>query len=188
VVRGDLTIVAPSGSSDGIPIFERGGTNFSIVIEAAGGTSGLGRCTYAPECNFGDRPVDNLPDLQVLVSESLGNGSLAVCDGMSPTFGGVPSISPPVFELDPPTIGALNDLGCRFIDGFGRRQARGMDDACVASNDGSFGYASSASTLQFCAQVTSTIEFPRGDTLVVARVRDVAGNYSAPASIILRVR
>lgn len=188
VVRGDLTLVSASGSSGGIPIFERGATNFSIVIEAAGGTSGVARCTYAPDCNFGERPADNLPDLQVLVSESLGDGSLAVCDGMAPTFGGVPSISPPNFVLDPPTIDALNDFGCRFIDGFGRRQARGLDDACTAFDDGSFRYVSNESTSQFCAHVTSPIEFARGDTLVSARVRDLAGNYSAPARIILRIR
>lgn len=187
VARGDSTVVEPIDQIGEIKIFARGGTNFSIVVEADSGSSGIAPCTYAAECAFNDRPDDGLPDLQVLVSEPLGDGSNAVCDDEAPEFGGVPATSPPSFTLDPDTIAALNDLGCRFRDGTGRTQGRGLFDECTVFADGTPHYVSSDSELQFCAHITSPLEFPRGDTLVTARVRDLNGVYSAPAQIIIRV-
>jgi len=187
VARGDSTVVEPVDQIGDIKVFERGGTNFTIVIEADSGTTGLGICTYAPTCDFGERPDDGLPDLQVLVSEPLGDGSLAVCDDQPPVFGGVPSTSPPDFTLGGDTVAALNDLGCRFRDGFGRQRGRGLFDECTAFDDGTFRYVSSDSDLQFCAQITSPLELSRGDTLVTARLRDLDGLYSAPMQIIIRV-
>ncbi len=188
LARGDSTLVNPVGEENGIKVYERGGTNFTIVIEAASATTAVPACTYAPECDFGQRPADDLPDLQVLVSEPLGDGSSEVCDNVAPVFGGVPAIVPPSFSLDPDTVAALNDLGCRFRDGNGRPRGRGLFDECVAFDDGSFGYVAEDSEIQFCAQITSPLEFPRGDTVVTARVRDVNGTYSAPQQIIIRVR
>ncbi len=144
-------------------------------------------CTYASVCDFANRPDDGLPDLQVLVSEPLGDGSNAVCDDQAPVFGGVPATSPPSFTLDPDTIAALNDLGCRFRDGSGTPGARGLFDECTVFADGTPHFVSSESSLQFCAYITSPLEFASGDTLVAARVRDLSGVYSAPAQIIIRV-
>lgn len=187
--RGDSTVVESSGDVGGIPLFLRaGGSNFSIVVEVANGTSPLGTCTYADDCDFGSRPDDGLPDLQVVVSESLGDGSTAVCDDSAPNFGGVPSTNPADFTFTPETVSALNDLGCRFRDGQGRSGARRMDEQCTAFDDGTFGFVSPDSRVQFCAHVTSPIEFPRGDTLITVRVRDITGVYSPPAQMIVRVR
>ncbi len=41
--------------------------------------------------------------------------------------------------------------------------------------------------MQYCAEVASDWQFPLGDTIVAARVTDVAGNLGAPREIVVRV-
>ena len=174
---------APSGTDpNGIPIYERAfGFSFSLVIEARSGSSG--------------RPVGNntlveggTPDLQVQATRALGDGSSAVCDGGAPLFGGVPGIDPPRLE-DPEAIAdALNDLGCRFIDGTGQPVGRICAFGCLRFESGEFGCASgNDAALQFCAPVPMSLSFPIGDTLVTARVRDLEGNLGAAKQLIVRV-
>jgi hypothetical protein len=188
LARSDDNPVAPTGVTDtGIPIYTRAaGSGFSIVVEGRPGPSGVdsGELAYV----FGGTTY---PDLQVLVSRPLGNGSSAVCDRVAPNAGGVPAVDPPVFDESPAAVGAANDVGCRFLDGsgnpFGRR---GADDSCVQSppDSGTYRFAAANSTIQFCGLVDSTFTFPPGDTYVTVRLRDQLGNVGAPSRIVVRVQ
>jgi hypothetical protein len=183
VTSADDTYQPPTGTDpQGIPIYERPfGFGFSLVVETRHGTS--------------NRPVGQraftdgaAPDLQVQATQALGNGSTAVCDGEAPTFGGVPAINPPQLDDPDANINALNDLGCRFIDGTGAPEARTCQLGCVHFETGEYGcQAGDATEFQFCAPVPMALRFPVGETLVSARVRDVAGNLGAPAQVIVRV-
>lgn len=169
----------PSGT---IPIYQRPfGFGFQLVVEALPGTSqrSVGESTQ----NTAGGP----PDLQIQATRDLGNGSTAVCDGLSPTFGGVPGIDPPQLG-DPDAIeNALNDFGCRFIDGTGAVVGRSCSESCVRFTDTDFECVSSQLALQFCALVDTPLRFPAGDTLLTVRVRDVVGTLGAPAQLIVRI-
>ncbi len=188
LARADDNLVSASGTTPaGVPIFTRAaGSGFSIVIEAAVGSSGFepGELAY-------DFSENGLPDLQILSSRPLGDGSTAVCDRTPPNAGGVPAVDPPVFSESPPVIGATNDLGCRFLDGnnnpFGRR---GSDNSCVQVpfDSGTFRFVAPGSTIQFCGLVDSPFTFPPGDTLLTVRMRDVLGNAGEPVQLIVRVQ
>lgn len=101
--------------------------------------------------------------------------------------GGVPAIDPPTFDEVPNVIAAVNDLACRFVNGSDVPMARTRDEACIMYPSGDFAFGSAASTAQFCGFVTRFMEFPLGDTLVTARLRDQDGNPGAPAQIVIRV-
>lgn len=173
----------PSGTDpNGIPIYERAfGFSFSLVVEARSGSSG--------------RPVGTstifeggTPDLQVQATRALGDGSSAVCDGGEPLFGGVPGIDPPRLEEPEAIADALNDLGCRFIDGTGQPVGRICAFGCLRFESGEFGCRSGNDAhVQFCAPVPMSLSFPVGDTLVTARVRDLEGNLGRPKQLIVRV-
>jgi hypothetical protein len=182
----------PTPAGPGIPVYERPfGFSFSLVIEAGRSTATCG----ADLCSPGNSTFvpGGAPDVQVQVTRPLGDGSAAVCDdgvGDPPVFGGVPAIDPPNFDA-PQSIGdTLNDLGCRFIDGVGQRTSRtcgAVSGSCVRFEDGEYACVHPDSRAQFCAPVPMTMQFPPGDTLVSARVRDVAGNLGPVSQIIVRV-
>lgn len=188
LARADDNLVSASATSPtGVPIFTRAaGSGFSIVIEAAAGISGFepGELAY-------DISGNGLPDLQILSSRPLGDGSAAVCDRTPPNAGGVPAVDPPVFAESSHVIAATNDLGCRFLDGnnnpFGRR---GSDNSCVQFpfDSGTYRFVAPGSTIQFCGLVDSTFTFPPGDTLLTVRMRDVFRNAGEPAQLIVRVQ
>lgn len=160
----------------------RPASGFLIYIEARPGISGLPVATVTFESSPADPNV--LPDLQVLVSRPLGNGSLAVCDaGPAPPIGGVPATTPAAFGGSQAVADAINDLGCRFD----ARSATAQ--ACTRDNFGTYGFTA-ASTVQFCTSpgVGAELAFPVGDTIVTARVRDVAGQPGQAMSIAIRVR
>ncbi|MBI4517017.1 MAG: hypothetical protein HY699_14510 [Deltaproteobacteria bacterium] len=139
--------------------------------------------TYAYEA---DDPTVR-PDLQVLVSRALGNGSTAVCDNRLPDIGGVPAVTPPDFSPTQAVADALSDLGCRFVDGSGTSSGRDRGEACTLLPDGDFKFVNANSTAQFCAPVAHAFAFPPGDTLVTVQLRDMGGNFSLPAQMIVRV-
>ena len=185
----DDRMVEPSRIEDGVPVFEvPQGRAFHIIAEA-----GLGPGNVSPLlATFRD---DGPPDFQIQVNRPLGNGSAAVCDGLSPIFGGVPAINPPTFD-DPEAIrDALNDFGCRFQDSNmsgAQRIGRSCSDACVRFEDGTFGCSSGSAVSQFCSIIVSVAEeFPPGDTLVSARVVGVVpmeGRVAGPVRrMIVRV-
>ena len=183
LTNSDDSATQPSGTDpNGVPIYERPfGFGFSLVVEARHGRA--------------NRPVGTSafdegasPDLQVQVTRPLGDGSAAVCDGGAPTYGGVPGIDPPRLEAPEAIADALNDLGCRFIDGTGQSVGRICSLGCVRFETGEFGcQAGDDAEVQFCAPVPMSLAFPGGDTLVSVRVRDQAGNLGAPAQLIVRV-
>jgi len=178
--------VPASGTTpEGWPIYERPfGYAFTLVVEAKPGPSNKSVGLNAFMSDPSDPTVR--PDLQVIVSRALGDGSPAVCDDMPPMIGGVPaSLS---FDVTQPISDAISDLGCRFLDGSGQPRGRdSTDNACTKFSDGTFGFVNSATRTQFCSQVGEAFEFPVGDTVVTVRVRDLTGQPGPPASFVVRV-
>jgi hypothetical protein len=189
MTRADGTLVDPIDTTeDGKPIFlRRAGFGFSLVVEGRPGRNGrpAGPSAYQED-------LVTFPDLQVQVSQPLGNGSAAVCDVPKPRetpglSGGVPAINPPSFELTEENIAAINDFACRFIDGAGNPLARPRIESCVLFPSGDYDFVDPSSTLQFCAFIDSVAAFTVGDTVVTARLRDVDGNVGPTKSIVVRV-
>jgi hypothetical protein len=183
LARADNSVMVPSGSdAQGGPIFSRRfGYGLSLIVEARPGPSHRrpGNSAFNP---FGP------PDLQLLVSRPLGNGSATVCDDTPRIIGGVPATEPPQFRDDPVVTDAMNDLGCRTDDGAGEPFGRTTGFACTVLDDrGDFSFVSAESMVQFCVPITRTRGFPPGDTIVAVRVRDVAGIASGVREIVVRV-
>jgi hypothetical protein len=187
LTRADDTVIAPVGvTNDGTPIFERFfGSGFSIVIEGRRG--GTNAELDANTLNWNPIDPSALAGLQILVSRSLGDGSPSVCDDIVPQTGGVPGTEPPDFNGTQAVANATNDLSCRFKDGQGVRRGRDALDACTVSGDGIFRFVDPTTTLQYCGLINDPLVFPAGDTLVRARIRDVAGNISATHQILIRI-
>ncbi len=170
----------------GRPIFEQPfGQGFSIVIEVRPGLSGrIGTSAFSE--------VGALPGLQVILSRSIGDGSVAVCDVGSPreASGGVPAKVPFSFDDTQDLRDAVNDLGCRFDNGNGEPMARGRGFNCTRSDTpGRTDAVSSVGSdiRQFCLPVARGWSFPTGDTVVAARGQDDGGNAGAADEIVVRV-
>jgi len=187
VAGANGTLTMPIGTNaQGVPIYERQlGFGFVLVVEGrrGGDNSAAGQSSF----NYDPGNPQARPDLQILASRALGNGSTAVCDNSPPDFGGVPAVSPPSFDATQRTADALNDFGCRFVDGNGNPVARSVANACVLQTSGEYGFASAQSQIEFCATVSQPLRFPKGDTLLTVRLRDVKGQAGAPAQLIVRV-
>jgi hypothetical protein len=172
-------------TSEGWPIYERPfGYLFSIVVEARPGPSLRPVGSNA----FRHDPFDPSlrPDLEIIVSRQLGDGSLAVCDDMLPFIGGVPAATS--FQTSQPISNAINDFACRFVNGDGVPGGRGSSGlACTQFEDGEYHFVVGISRMQFCAVIAEPFGFPVGDTVVTARVRDITGVPRAPASMVIRV-
>lgn len=174
--------------SQGRSVYELAfGSGFMLVVEAHPGGDGSGVGVDAFHSDAADPTV--LPDLQMLASRSLGNGSAAVCDKTYPHIGGIPGFFPPEFLPTQTVADAINDLGCRFDDGTGSPLARSSPlDACTRSDQGfGYGFVDRTSTAQFCTLVNSGWPFPSGDTILVARIRDATGILGAARQIVVRV-
>ncbi|HSP98407.1 MAG TPA: hypothetical protein VL049_14365 [Candidatus Dormibacteraeota bacterium] len=184
VARADGQVTQPIDTAgDGTPIFQRAvGFGFFLYIEARPGLGNrpVGQVTY--NSDLGD--PNALPNLQVVVSRALGNGSTDVCDdGPDPPIGGVPATNPPMFGGSQTSANAINDLSCRF----NARTTSG--DACTDNSQQDPSFVVATTRVQFCPAVGvgSEIAFPVGDTRVTARITDVIGQPGPPASIIIRV-
>jgi hypothetical protein len=184
LTRADSTLLQPSSfAPDGIPIYIRSaGSGFSIVVEGRRGPSGaaVGESTYRED-------VTDFPDLQIISSNALGNGSEAVCDNVRPNDGGVPGTSSASFTATAATIRAVNDFACRFRDGQGQPRGVGQQDACVQFPSGDYQFVDPTSTIQFCGVVTRVAAFHDGDSLVTVRLRDTEGFVGPSAQLIIRV-
>ena len=184
LARANDTVLKPVGmTGDGWPIYERPvGYLFNVVVEAKPGPSrrpvGLNAFRYDPN----DASVR--PDLEIIVSRPLGDGSMAVCDDMLPELGGIPASSS--FDQTPAITGAINDLACRFVNGSGEPGGRAGMDACTTTPEGDFRFANDSSTAQFCALIAEPFGFPQGDTVVTVRVHDTTGVPGPPASFVVR--
>jgi hypothetical protein len=188
LTRSDDSVIAPiEVTEQGIPIFERFfASGFSIVLEGRrGGTNAdLGLNTF--DWNPFNPTV--LPDLQIVVSRAIGDGSLSVCDDVSPPFGGVPAVEPPEFGGTQFVANAINDFSCRFKDGLGLRRGRDFNEACTKpGQDEVLRFVDSRSSVQYCGLVNEPLSFPLGDTVVTAVIRDVDGNISAARQIVVRI-
>lgn len=186
LARADDRPLAPlGGDALGRPIYSiRLGQGVVLLVEARPGATGrpVGATGYS---------ASGLPDVQVIVSQPLGDGNPAVCDTSAPLLGGVAATVPLVFSGDPAVIDAINDLGCRVNDGTGRPIGRQSDQLACTLADGTssgFGFVGSGTTMQFCIPIARAWSFPIGDTVVVARVRDVGGRTGAARAMVVRVR
>jgi len=104
---------------------------------------------------------------------------------MLPTIGGIPSSAN--FGDTQEVANAVNDLGCRFVNGQGQPVGRVGKDACTVFRDGGFRFVDEMSQIQFCGLIAEPFAFPVGDTKVSARLRDTRGGAGPSASIIVRV-
>jgi hypothetical protein len=185
VTDGDDHLVSwVDTTEDGTRIYERAARGFSLVIEARPGGTGakLGRSTFS----WSPANPTSLPDLQIEASNMLGNGSPAVCDDTGSTAGGVPAVTP--FDFLVTEAAAINDFSCRFKDGSGAPAGRDKYLCTVFPPSEDSHFVDPSSKIQYCGVISGAMEFPTGDTTVVAaRVRDVAGNLSAISTIIIRV-
>jgi hypothetical protein len=183
VARADDLPQQPSGvDAAGRPVFVRPqGQGMRLVVEARRGDRPLEMTAYEPD---GSRR-----GVEILVSRPLGDGSPAVCDAQAPLFGGVPGIDPPIFSDAPAVDDAIDDLVCRVSDGTGAPRGRVMTNACTLIDPtAEYGFVEAESELQFCLPIAKAWGFPLGDTIVAARVRDVAGLASPPREIVVRVQ
>jgi len=186
VARADGLALTPSELDDqDRPVYRRPlGQGIIVVIEARRGSTGrrVG--------SNGFDPSGGLPDLQVLVSRPLGDGSPEVCDIEPGNIGGVPATDPLDFNAGLAIADAANDLGCRVNDGTGSPSARAAsDEACTRSQSSGFGFGfvDPLSDVQFCIPIASAWSFAEGDTVVAARVRDVAGTVGLPEEMVVRI-
>lgn len=186
VARPDDTLVDPVGASpEGHPIYVRPfGHSFSIVVEGRPISISRGIGESAFRWDPGDPSVR--PDLEVIVSNALGDGSTPVCDNIPPDIGGVPSSTDFLDTQD--VANAVNDFGCRFVDGSGQPVARGPLDACTVFADGGYRFVVSSSRVQYCALIAEPFGFPVGDTRVTVRLRDRFGTPGPSAALVLRVQ
>lgn len=179
LATADDHALPPDDTDDqGRPIYVRPhGQGFTLIVEArrGGDRRQIAQRTYGIS--------GTAPDLQLLVSRPLGDGAAAVCedDGVR---GGVPAVANLAFTDDPATVAAMNDLGCRAYD---RVNSNRPCTRVAASDDKVFDFVEEVSEVQFCVPVARAWAFPAGDTIVAARLRDVSGNYSTVAEMVVRV-
>ena len=181
----DIVLDAVDVDALGRKIFVRPfGSGFSMIVETRPGPDGadVGHQVFeeAP-----DLPTLR-PDIQIIVSSNLGDGSAAVCDDESEPQGGVPAAQPFGFQEQVRVSNVINEMSCRIDGG-----ARTNDvDACTLSRRGNdFGYAffDRSSKVQFCLPIARTWAFPVWDTVIAARARDILGNVGEIHEIIVRI-
>lgn len=186
LARPDDVLVDPIGVDElGREIYLRPfGSGFTVIVEARPGPDGaeVGRQVFA---KAPDLPTLR-PDIQVIVSSELGDGSPVVCDDEADPPGGIPAAEPFAFHELLPVTNVINEVSCRIDSG-----ARTNDvDACTLSARGEgFGYAfvDDTSKVQFCLPIARAWAFPVGDTVIAARVRDILGNAGDIREIIVRI-
>lgn len=182
ICRG-IPTPTPEVDEQGRRVWRRDSGRFLLVVEARPGASFRqpGRITMDFSCQAGaSGTCTGLPDLQLLVSRDLGNGSPAVCD-TGATGGGVPGVSTLAFDGSTAVLDAANDLSCRFSLHVTN------DQACTRNTFGNFAFRSPETTTQYCFLVPTIAEFPEGDTVVKVRLRDTAGNIGPEQEIVVRV-
>ncbi len=166
----------PDGhDSEGRPVYNSLGVG-TLIVEGRMGDlfQRIGDMAFTP---------GELPDLQAIVSQPLGDGNPAVCD--QSVLGGIAATVPFGFRADSASIARINDLGCRVDDGQGFSLGRTDPfDSCVVP---SFSFADPTTEIQFCAPIPNAESFPPGDTIVAARMRAEGGTLGAIREIVVRV-
>jgi len=181
VARADDVVQEPdTHDAVGRPVYLRSqGQGLMLVVEARQGASRLDDLTYDP--------TGFAPGIEIIASRPLGDGSPAVCDYDPPLIGGVPGVDPLVFDDSAAVRDAVADLGCRFNDGTGAPRGRNANSACTRDAGALYSFIDPQTDLQYCLPIAKAWAFPVGDTIVAARVRDLAGNVSAVSEIVIRV-
>jgi hypothetical protein len=167
----------PQFDPAGRPVFFPANGEFLLVIEAARGTSNR---------EPGEKLVvdgDVRPDLQVLVTNDIGDGSSLTCDiGPAPApSGGVPGFDPPVFGPGQDVTAALQDVACRFS------LHRTSAEACTKDGFGNFSYLGSGTRRQYCFAVSHNTAFAPGITVIAVQVVDINGNIGPVEEIVVDV-
>jgi hypothetical protein len=189
LVKADGRLVDPADSlSDGTPVFVHSQPQgFLLVIEAGFGTGNrpIGGTTF----NHVPGDPNALPDLQIVTSCPLGDGSPAVCDaGPGGPLGGVPAVDPPLFGGTQASADAINDFACRFSK---RGPTTGGEDPgpCTRNENGEYAFADPGSRVQFCSVVGvgAEIAFKTGDTRITARITDTSGEPGPAAAMVVRI-
>jgi hypothetical protein len=189
LARADDRLLDPIGTtSQGWPIYQRSiGYLFNIVVEAKPGPSR--RSVGLNAFNSDPSSPGVRPDFEIIVSRALGDGSQLVCDNMPPIIGGVPASSS--FNETQAISNAINDFGCRFVNGAGVPRGRGPGEACTLFGDGEYRFkigGVNGSTAQFCAGIAEPFGFAVGDTTVMVRARDLSGAPGPPAGFVVRIQ
>jgi hypothetical protein len=184
IASGDDVPQDPVGTDDqGRPIFSwPRGQGFSLIIEAR---PGIDRTPVA--VHAADTTGAALPDLQVILSNPIGDGSAALCDADPPNPGGVPAVTPFAFSDAPDIVLAINDLGCRADDGQGMPMGRRGSWCTRQVPSGDLAPVSAVSQVQFCVPIARAWAFPIGDTTVAARVRNTLGTVGPAREMIIRI-
>jgi hypothetical protein len=158
-------------------IFSPASGEFLFVVEAARGTS-----NREPGEKL-DVDGDSRPDVQMLLSNDIGDGSSLRCDvGPLPgPSGGVPGIDPPIFGPDEDTTLALQDIACRFS------LHKTSAEACTKDAFGNFSFLGSLTRRQYCFAVSQNVAFPTGTTVVAVQLVDINGNVGPIREIVVDV-
>jgi len=173
----------------GRPIFAlQLGSGLHVVAEARAGRSG--RRAGEHTTSYEERGTAQDADLQIILSDALGDGDPTICDVVPPDLGGVPATVPLEFDDAPVTLDHIEDMGCRFDNGRGEHLGRRDSiEACTRTNQG-FGesFVDRASSIQYCTGVVATDwAFRVGRTVVKGRVKDTFGSFGAPREIVVRI-
>jgi hypothetical protein len=147
-----------------------------FVVEGTSGSAGSLPGTLL----FPSDPTQR-PDLQILASRGLGlNPTTEVCD-VGVSGGGVPGFDPPIIGPGQDITDALTDLACRF------EVNSSSSNACTVDQFGLFSFVSAQTLRQYCFQVTRSVAFPTGDTIVALQLRDSQGRLGPKREIVIRV-
>lgn len=124
---------------------------------------------------------DVRPDLQMLVTNDIGDGSPLRCDvGPAPAAsGGVPGFNPPLFGPGEDITLALQDIACRFS------LHKTSSEACTKDSFGNFSYLGSGTRRQYCFAVSLNAAFPPGQTVVAVQLVDAIGNIGPIKEIVV---
>jgi hypothetical protein len=186
LARADDIIVEPI-DFDALnrPIFLRPfGSGFSLIVEGRVGPNGIELGHEVFETAPFD-PADR-PDIEVIISSPLGDGSATVCDTRDDEVGGVPAAEPFGFHPRQNITDVINEMSCR-VNGGARTNER---DACTVSqrgNDFGFAFVSAETAVQYCLPFARAWALPPGDTVIAVRLLDMLGNPGEIAEVIVRI-
>jgi hypothetical protein len=158
--------------------------NYWMVIEAKPGPNGQAVGHSVPPVPTPPAVLTTRPDLQIITSNNMGDGSAAICDTGSSGHG-IPAS--PDFGPTQAVTDALTDFACRFSP------ATTSGAACTIQPNGeSFPgmFVNPNTTVQFCYLASSTAAFPLGDTILTLQLQDstTAHTLGAQAQIVVRVQ
>lgn len=186
LARADDVVVEPADVDErGRDIYVRPfGSGFSIIVEGRPGLDGARVGLEVFETAPGLATLR--PDIQLIVSQRLGDGNPVVCDNRDDPQGGVPAAEPFGFQERQSVTDVINEMSCR-IDAGARTSDR---DACTLSprgDDFGFAFVDESSTVQFCLPIARTWSFAMGDTVVAVRLRDILGKPGEIREIVVRI-